>query len=210
MALSTAVAAVTATSSSKRQQISANSAGNDATTASSGCSRARDEEQENLGSIDICVCVELVAQKTDGSSIDVNFFHAILSIAIDMAIGFNSANVEMEEEMQCCVGGKPEAIVQVEFVNICLSTNSSGMRFESLDSYRLSQSLGEGFGTLFDAKTLNVMPMSEVMSVAVNGNGNKLKITTQLANFFFLKRLELEVYQKALVEEEARKLKEET
>eukprot|EP00978_Attheya_sp_CCMP212_P032821 scaffold129780_cov53-Attheya_sp.AAC.2 len=166
-----------------------------------------DEEQENLGNIDICVRVELLAQKTDGSSIGVNFLHAELSIAIDMAIGFNSASVEMEEESlgvfgrevsanfviescQCNAAwecaSEPEAIVQAEFLNICLSTNSSGTRFESLDSFRLSQSIGEGFGTLFDAKVQNGVPMSEVTSVAVNGNGNKLKITTQPANFFFL------------------------
>jgi hypothetical protein len=166
-----------------------------------------DEEQENLGNIDICVRVELVAQKIDGTSIGVNYLHAELSIAIDMAIGFNSASVEMEEESlgvfgrevsanfviescQCNAAwectSEPAAIVQAEFLNICLSTNSSGTRFESLDSFRLIQSLGEGFGKLFDEKVQNGVPMSEVTSVAVNGNGNKLKITTQAANFFFL------------------------
>eukprot|EP00978_Attheya_sp_CCMP212_P029109 scaffold102396_cov47-Attheya_sp.AAC.1 len=160
-----------------------------------------DEVESNLAHIDICVRVELLVQKLDNSTIGVNFLHAELSLTLDMAIGFDSATIVAEEESfgvidrsvsadfllescQCndaweCIS---EPIIQSEFLNICLITNSSGTRFESLDSFQLKQPIGGG--TLFDKKVEAGEPMSELTTVVVNGN--RLKITTQPANYFFL------------------------
>jgi hypothetical protein len=160
-----------------------------------------DEVESNLAHIDICVRVELLVQKLDNSTIAVNFLHSELSITLDMAIGFDSATIVAEEESfgvidrsvsadfvlescQCndaweCIS---EPITQSEFLNICLVTNSSGTRFESLDSFQLKQPIGGG--TLFDKKVEAGESMSELTTVVVNGN--RLKITTQAANYFFL------------------------
>jgi hypothetical protein len=160
-----------------------------------------DEAESNLANIDICVCVELLVQKLDNSTIGVNFLHAELSVTLDMSIGFDSATIVAEEESlgvvdrsvsadlllkscQCndaweCI---LEPIALSEFLNICLLTNSSGTQFESPDSFQLNQPIVGG--TLLDKKVQAGEAMSELTTVVVNGN--RLKITTQPANFFFL------------------------
>eukprot|EP00978_Attheya_sp_CCMP212_P010954 scaffold26670_cov46-Attheya_sp.AAC.1 len=144
-----------------------------------------DEVESNLAHIDICVRVELLVQKLDNSTIGVNFLHAELSVTLDMAIGFDSATIVAEEESFGCNDAWEcisEPITQSEFLSICLVTNSSGTRFESLDSFQLKQPIGGG--TLFDKKVEAGEPMSELTNVVVNGN--RLKIMTQPANYFFL------------------------
>eukprot|EP00978_Attheya_sp_CCMP212_P030221 scaffold110350_cov45-Attheya_sp.AAC.1 len=160
------------------------------------------DTETNMANIDICVRVGLMVVKTDGTTIGVNFLHSELSIAIDMSVGFESASFETEEyspgvfdreaaldffieSCQECDNGWEcivAPIIQSEFVNICLTTNSSGTRFESLDTFQLSQSFGEG--SFMDSKVQSGLPMSELTSVEINGN--KLKVTTQPANYFFL------------------------
>eukprot|EP00978_Attheya_sp_CCMP212_P023052 scaffold69770_cov46-Attheya_sp.AAC.3 len=159
------------------------------------------DSETNMANIDICVRVELLVVKTDGTTIGVNYLHSELSIAIDMSVGFDSASFETEEyslgvfdreaaadfvieSCQCdeaweCI---VSPIIQSEFVNICLTTNSSGTRFESLDSFDLSQS--QGLGSFVDSKVQAGLAMSELTTVEINGN--KLKVTTQPASFFFL------------------------
>jgi hypothetical protein len=160
-----------------------------------------DEGESNLANIDICVRVELLVQKLDDSTIGVNFLHAELSVTLDMSIGFDSATIVAEEEsfgvddrsvsadflLESCQCNDAwecilEPIAQSEFLNICLLTNSSGTRFESLDSFQLKQPVVGG--TLLDKKVQAGEAMSELTTVVVNGN--RLKITTQPANFFFL------------------------
>eukprot|EP00978_Attheya_sp_CCMP212_P049190 scaffold629912_cov75-Attheya_sp.AAC.1 len=55
------------------------------------------DTETNMANVDICVRVELMVVKTDGTTIGVNFLHSELSIAIDMSVGFDSATFETEE-----------------------------------------------------------------------------------------------------------------
>mmetsp|Transcript_24621 Transcript_24621/g.44553 ORF Transcript_24621/g.44553 Transcript_24621/m.44553 type:complete len:306 (-) Transcript_24621:1706-2623(-) len=160
------------------------------------------DSETNMANIDICVRIELLVVKTDGTTIGVNFLHSELSVAIDMSVGFDSASFETEEyslgvfdreaaadfDIESCQCDEAwecivSPIVQSEFVNICLTTNSSGTRFESLDSFDLSQSQA-GQGSFVDSKVQAGLSMSELTTVEIIGN--KLKVTTQPANFFFL------------------------
>uniref|UniRef100_A0A7S2U523 Uncharacterized protein n=1 Tax=Attheya septentrionalis TaxID=420275 RepID=A0A7S2U523_9STRA len=162
-----------------------------------------DEEETHLAHIDLCVRVEVLVENLDGSTFGRNFFDSELAIEIDMSVGFSSASINPArrnygtdnrsvsgdfsvESCQCnkdwqCTS---ETIFQGDKLRVCLLSNSSQTMFHSLDSFQLSQALESGGGFLVDLVIDDGNERNELTDVAFDGN--RLMVTTEAANFFFI------------------------